>query len=113
MTVLYFADTNLLIYARDPRRDPVKHQRARQWLEQLWRDRSGRLSTQVLNEYYAVVKQKLTPALSPDEAQIEIRTFFAWRPHVLDTATIERRVTIGWEYLGRVKFGPKTPVMLA
>jgi hypothetical protein len=29
------------------------------------------------------------------------------------TATIERRVTIGWEYLGRVKFGPKTPVMLA
>ena len=68
MTALYFADTNLLIYARDPRRDPVKHQRARQWLEPLWRDRSGRLSTQVLNEYYAVVTQKLTPALSPDEA---------------------------------------------
>ena len=29
------------------------------------------------------------------------------------TATIERRVTIGWEYLGRVKFGSKTPAMLA
>jgi len=100
MTVLYFADTNLLIYARDPRRDPVKHQRARQWLEQLWRDRSGRLSTQVLNEYYAVVKQKLTPALSPDEAQIEIRTFFAWRPHVLDTATIEQ----AWQVQGRYRF---------
>jgi len=51
MTALYFADTHLLIYARDPRRDPVKHQRARQWLEQLWRDRSSRPSTQVLNEY--------------------------------------------------------------
>jgi len=100
MTALYFADTNLLIYARDPRRDPRKHQRARQWLEQLWRDRSGRLSTQVLNEYYAVVTQKLTPALSPDEAQIEIRTFFAWRPRVLDTATIEQ----AWQVQGRYRF---------
>ena len=100
MTALYFADTNLLIHARDPRRDPVKHQRARQWLEQLWRDRSGRLSTQVLNEYYAVVTQKLTPALSPDEAQIEIRTFFAWRPRVLDTATIEQ----AWQVQGRYRF---------
>ena len=80
MTALYFADTYLLIYARDPRRDPVKHQRARQWLEQLWRDRSGRLSTQVLNECYAVVTQKLTPALSPDEAQIEIRTLLCLAP---------------------------------
>ncbi len=100
MTVLYFVDTNLLIYARDPQRNPVKHQRARQWLEQLWRDRSGRLSTQVLNEYYAVVTQKLTPALSPDEAQIEIRTFFAWRPRVLDTATIEQ----AWQVQGRYRF---------
>ena len=100
MTALYFVDTNLLIYARDPRRDPVKHQRARQWLEQLWRDQSGRLSTQVLNEYYAVVTQKLTPALSPDEAQIEIRTFFAWRPRALDTATIEQ----AWQIQGRYRF---------
>lgn len=29
-------------------------------------------------------------ALSPDEAQIEIRTFFAWRPRVLDTVTTEQ-----------------------
>lgn len=100
MTALYFADTNLLIYARDPQRDPLKHQRARQWLEQLWRDRSGRLSTQVLNEYYAVVTQKLTPALSPDEAQIEVRTFFAWRPRVLDTATIEQ----AWQVQARYRF---------
>ena len=69
-------------------------------MEQLWRDRSGRLSTQVLNEYYAVVTQKLTPALSPDEAQIEIRTFFAWRPRVLDTATIEQ----AWQVQGRYRF---------
>jgi predicted nucleic acid-binding protein len=99
-TALYFVDTNLLIYARDPQREPAKHQRARQWLEQLWRDRSGQLSTQVLNEYYAVVTQKLNPALSPDEAQTEIRTFFAWHPYVLDTATIEQ----AWHVQRRYRF---------
>jgi predicted nucleic acid-binding protein len=88
MTVRYFVDTNLLVYARDPQRDSAK--RARQWLERLWRERSGRLSIQVLNEYYAVVTQKLTPALLADEAQTEIRTFFAWHPQVLDTVTIEQ-----------------------
>ena len=100
MTIRYFVDTNLLVYARDPQRDPPKHQRARQWLEQLWRERSGRLSIQVLNEYYAVVTQKLTPALSTDEAQTEIRTFFAWHPQVLDTATIER----AWHIQARYRF---------
>jgi predicted nucleic acid-binding protein len=100
MTALYFVDTHLLIYARDPQRDPVKHQCARQWLEQLWRDQSGRLSTQVLNEYYAVVTQKLTPALSHDEAQTEIRTFFAWRPRALDTAMIQQ----AWQVQGRYRF---------
>jgi predicted nucleic acid-binding protein len=42
----------------------------------------------------------LTPALSPDEAQTEIRTFFAWRPRVLDTATIEQ----AWQVQGRYRF---------
>ena len=98
MTARYFVDTNLLVYARDPRRDPTKHQRARQWMEQLWRERSGRLSTQVLNEYYAVVTQKLTPALSAEEAQTEIRTLFAWHPQALDTATIERAWSIQTRY---------------
>ena len=69
-------------------------------MEQLWRDRSGRLSTQVLNEYYTVVTQKLTPALSPEEAQTEIRTFFAWRPRALDTATIEQ----AWQVERRYRF---------
>lgn len=31
----------------------------------------------------------------------------------LVTATIERRVRIGWETLGRVTFGPSQPVALA
>ena len=100
MTALYFVDTNLLVYARDPQREPAKHQQARTWLERLWREHSGRLSTQVLNEYYAVVTQKLTPSLTPEEAQTEIRTFFVWRPQPLDTATIER----AWHIQARYRF---------
>lgn len=100
MTALYFVDTNLLVYARDPQRQPAKHQKARAWLERLWRERSGRLSTQVLNEYYSVVTQKLTPSLTTEDAQAEIRTFFAWRPRSIDTTTIER----AWHVQARYRF---------
>lgn len=100
MTDLYFVDTNLLVYARDPQRQPAKHRQARAWLERLWRERNGRLSTQVLNEYYSVVTQKLTPSLATEDAQAEIRTFFAWRPRPLDTATIER----AWHVQARYRF---------
>ncbi|MFM2059611.1 MAG: hypothetical protein RLY71_3996, partial [Pseudomonadota bacterium] len=46
-----FVDTNVLLYADDAA-DAVKHRRALDWLQALWLSRAGRLSTQVLNEYY-------------------------------------------------------------
>ncbi len=57
MTALVFVDTNIFVYARDPR-DPVKRARAREWLELLWREQRGRTSIQVLNEYYAVAHRR-------------------------------------------------------
>ena len=100
MTALYFVDTNLLVYTRDPNREPAKHLKARAWLERLWREHTGRLSIQVLNEYYAVVTRKLAPALTAQEAQTEIRTFFAWKPRSLDTATLE----LGWQIQACYRF---------
>ena len=55
-----FVDTNVLLYAEDGgQRD--KHLQARAWLAALWQRRSGRLSSQVLNEYYVTVTRKLVP----------------------------------------------------
>src|SRR5258706_13291019 len=58
MIVPVFVDTNVLVYARDPSA-AEKHPRAREWVTHLWRTASGRVSFQVLNEYYAVVTRKL------------------------------------------------------
>ena len=77
MTV--FVDTNVLVYARDAG-EPVKQPIARQWVDRLWQTGEGRLSTQVLNEYYATVTGKLDPGMSPGEAQADIRDLMSWNP---------------------------------
>ena len=55
---LFFVDTNVLLYSVDVS-DMAKHERARKWMEALWSTASGRLSWQVLDEFYsnAVGKQ--------------------------------------------------------
>jgi predicted nucleic acid-binding protein len=77
MTAPLFADTNLLVYSRDAR-DPAKLQRAREWLDFLWDTRRGRLSRQVLQEYYVTVTQKLQPGLTAAEARADVRGLFHW-----------------------------------
>ena len=83
-----FVDTNVLVYARDTT-EPDKQRRAHAWLEHLWRTQSGRLSTQVLNEYYVTVTKKLRPGLTSAEAQRDVRRFLTWFPWPLDEHVIE------------------------
>ena len=68
MTELCFVDTNVLVYARD-RTEPEKQRRAEEWMQTLWRTRQGRLSIQVLQEYYAIVVHKLRPGLKKEAAR--------------------------------------------
>lgn len=72
MSDRYFVDTNLLVYARDATL-PDKQARAAQWLERLWELRAGRLSVQVLQEYYVTVTSKLALGLSAVEARDDVR----------------------------------------
>ncbi len=83
-----FVDTNVLVYARDAG-EPAKQPQARAWLEHLWRTRTGRLSFQVLQEFYVTVTRKLDPGLGPEEARAELRTLLAWRPVPLDEGVLE------------------------
>ena len=75
----YFVDTNVLVYARDAI-SPKKQQQAHSWLEQLWRQKTGRLSYQVLQEYYITVTQKLSPGLEISDARDDVRVFETWNP---------------------------------
>jgi predicted nucleic acid-binding protein len=83
-----FIDTNVLLYGVDDA-DPVKRDRAREWIAACWQRRCGRLSTQVLNEYYVNVKKRFSKAIAQGDARAEIRRYQHWRPWVIDHPTIE------------------------
>ena len=78
-----FVDTNVLVYARDSS-DPGKQTRASEWVSHLWESEEGRLSLQVLNEYYVTTTTKLRPGLSRADARADVEDLLAWRPIELD-----------------------------
>jgi predicted nucleic acid-binding protein len=83
-----FIDTNVLLYAFDET-DLVKQQRARQWIGECWQRRCGRLSTQVLNEFYANARKRFATAISAADARAEVRRYQAWSPWLIDQPTID------------------------
>jgi len=101
MTARVFVDTNVLVYARD-RTDADKHRRALAWMARLWETRSGRLSWQVLHEYYVTVTRKLDPPRARDDAQEDVTSLVTWRPvalglPVIDLAwRVEDRYGLSW-----------------
>ncbi|HTS71808.1 MAG TPA: PIN domain-containing protein [Terriglobia bacterium] len=87
MTAPVFVDTNVLIYALDET-DPEKHQAARLWRAELWKGRRGRISYEVLQEFYVKVTQKWPKAR--EQARAEVRDLLAWQPVSADAALLER-----------------------
>ncbi|HOP89531.1 MAG TPA: PIN domain-containing protein [Ottowia sp.] len=86
---LVFVDTKVLISAEDGAEADKQHS-ALAWIERLWRARSGRLSTQVLNEFYVNVTRKLKPAMPQGDARARVRRYAAgWNPWQIDHATVE------------------------
>lgn len=74
-----FVDTNVLVYLRDST-EPEKQRRAAEWMAHLWDSGSGRLSAQVLHEYYVTVTRKLNPGMPREEARSDIVALGAWNP---------------------------------
>ncbi len=88
MTVKCFVDTNILIYARDSS-EPEKQLVAARWMKNLWQTGSGRISAQVMNEYYVTVTQKLRPGLSKEQARYDLRALAVWQPLEISSTLIE------------------------
>jgi len=83
-----FVDTNVLVYAWDST-EPEKQKRALAWMTYLWQARTGRLSYQVLAEFYITVTKKLVPGMEPERARRNVRLFFPWHPVQIDSRAIE------------------------
>lgn len=86
---MVFADTNVLVYVRD-RTEEDKQRQAAEWVAALWDTGLGRLSYQVLQEYYVVLTRKLDPPRSEEEAREDVLSLSAWDPVGVDRGVMER-----------------------
>jgi predicted nucleic acid-binding protein len=83
-----FVDTNILVYSRDAS-EPEKQHQAMVWMRHLWESRTGRLSFQVLQEYYSIVTNKLQPGMAPQDARDDVQALYAWCPIPVDMNVIK------------------------
>lgn len=72
-----FIDTNVLIYAHDAD-SGAKQARAKGILLDLWADRCGVLSTQVLQEFYVNVTRKIAQPLPKPTARLILASYAPW-----------------------------------
>jgi len=77
---LEFVDSNVLVYLHD-RSAGSKRQRARELVSDLWADRRGCLSIQVLQEFYVNVTQKVPQPIAAEKARRLVADLGAWRTH--------------------------------
>jgi predicted nucleic acid-binding protein len=80
-----FVDTNVLLYAHDADA-PIKHEIAKDILRNLWSQRTGSLSPQVLQEFYINVTKKIASPLSKPAARAVVDSYRVW---CVDTASAE------------------------
>jgi predicted nucleic acid-binding protein len=80
-----FVDTNVLIYAYDVDAK-AKHQTAKSLLQDLWSERAGVLSTQVLQEFYVNVTRKIPHPISKESARLVVSNYAVW---CIDTTPAE------------------------
>ena len=96
MTAPIFVDTNVLIYALDST-NPAKQEAAWLWREFLWKTSRGRISFQVIQEFY-VNAMRIRPTAAV-ETRAEIRNLLDWRPVTVDAAIVES----GWKLQDRYR----------
>ena len=106
MTAPVFVDTNVLICAVDTA-DRRKHEAARAWRTELWKSSRGRISFQVLQEFFAKGTQKWPAAR--DDARAEVRDLLKWKPVIVDDLVIER----GWKIQDRYKISSWDALIVA
>lgn len=95
-----FVDTNILLYAHDVDAGE-KHERAKHALEELWAERSGVLSPQVLQEFYVNVTRKLSKPLARKRARKILDTYAVW---CIDTSPAEVMSACRIEEEARISF---------
>jgi predicted nucleic acid-binding protein len=105
MSDKYFVDTNILMYAHDASAGE-KHDRAKTLVEELWRDRSGAVSTQVLQELAVNLRKKVRRPLDAKATRDIVADYLTWQvivnggESILEAFELEVRYQISfWDAL--------------
>lgn len=101
MSAVAFVDSNILIYAHDLDAG-VKRERAVAKLRELWNSGTGRLSVQVLQEFYVNATQKLSTPVARSTAREVVKTYGVWVHHATTAETVIRATEIS--DLARISF---------
>ena len=83
-----FIDTDVLVLAEDTSAGPL-HAQTLACLDHLWRERTGRVSTQGLTMFYESVTGRAQRAMPQGDARAAIRRYNSWTPWQIDAATLE------------------------
>jgi predicted nucleic acid-binding protein len=89
MSDVVFVDTNILVYAHD-RDAGSKREKAARALDRLWDERLGRLSAQVLQEFYVTVTKKHSTSSARASAREVVSMYAPWVQHPTTPDTILR-----------------------
>jgi predicted nucleic acid-binding protein len=105
MSDRYFVDINLLMYAHDTSAGE-KHERAKALVEELWRDRTGVVSTQVLQELSVNLRKKARRPLDARATRDIVADYLTWQvivnggESILEAIDLESRYQISfWDAL--------------
>ena len=97
MSATVFVDASVLVSARDMT-EPERNLRALEWMTVLWQTKSGRLSYQVLQEYYVTVTRKLDPPRDVSDAREDVESLVSWQPTKIELPVIDRAWAIQHRY---------------
>lgn len=105
MSDRYFVDTNILMYAHDSAAGE-KHTRAKALVEELWENRSGAVSTQVLQELAVNLRRKAKKPLDAKATRDVISDYLVWQvvvnggESILEALELEARYQLSfWDAL--------------
>ena len=105
MSDRYFVDTNVLMYAHDTSA-ATKHERAKALVEELWRDRTGVVSTQVLQELSVNLRRKTGRPLDVKATREIVSDYLTWHvvvnggESILEALDLEARYQVSfWDAL--------------
>jgi len=105
MSDRHFVDANILMYAHDTA-SGAKHNRAKAVVERLWLDRSGVVSTQVLQELCVNLRRKAGRPVELETVRRIVADYLTWNvitntgESILQALDIEKRYRISfWDAL--------------